>query len=214
MSIIWPCPADVDAYVQQGAEVEVAGITCPGCSGRVQRWHGYQRHLRGVRDRLIWIPRVRCSSCGVTHALLPWFVLPWRWDEIEVIGRAVELAAAGQGHRRIAAGLGRSETTVRGWLRRVRQMAGELSRELLARATSWGWSDWETPTTGLPRLWAAVLAMARQWHRRRGQAGRWSVANLITGGRLLATNTIAPLGTRKTSGWMATKSNLEVPDDS
>ena len=39
------------------------------------------------------------------------------------------------------------------------------------------------------------------------------MANLITGGRLLATNTTASLEARKTSGWMATKSNLEVPDD-
>ena len=157
---------------------------------------------------------MRCTGCGVTHALLPWFVLPWRWDELEWIGRAVELAANGHGHRRIAATLGRSESTVRGWLRRVRRTAAELSQELLARAASWGWSSWETPTSGLPRLWAAVLAMAEQWRRRRGRGRVWPVVNLITGGRLLATNTSTPLETKKTSGWMATKSNSEVWDDS
>jgi len=31
---------------------------------------------------------VRCGSCEVTQALLPWFVLNRRWDEVEVIGRA------------------------------------------------------------------------------------------------------------------------------
>ncbi len=214
MSIVWPCPFDVETYVQLGQEIEVPRPPCPRCSGPVQRWHGYQRHLRGDRDRLIWVPRVRCTDCRVTHALLPWFVLPWRWDEMKWIGKAVELAAGGMGHRRIATALGRSENTVRGWLRRIRRRAAELSRELLARATRWGWSSWETPTSGLPRLWAAVIAMAEQWTRRRGRGEMWSVANLITGGRLLATNTGTPLETKQTSGWMATKSNSEVWDDS
>ncbi|HUY74527.1 MAG TPA: helix-turn-helix domain-containing protein [Candidatus Dormibacteraeota bacterium] len=79
---------------------------------------------------------MRCVGCGVTQALLPWFVLPWRWDEVKWIGKAVELAAGGMGQRRIATALGRSENTVRAWLRRVRRTAAELSRELLARATS------------------------------------------------------------------------------
>ena len=156
---------------------------------------------------------MRCVECGVTQALLPWFVLPWRWDESEWIGKAVELASQGLGHRRIAIAVRRPESTVRAWLRRLRRHAEELSRELLARATSWGWTSWETPAAGLPRLWAAVLAMAEQWGRRRGRAGCWPVANLITGGRLLTTNTGMPLEGRVGSGWMAAKSNSEVADD-
>lgn len=156
---------------------------------------------------------MRCPKCGLTQSLLPWFVLPWRWDEAEWIGRALEMAAKGAGHRRIARALGRPEETVRGWLRRLRKWAVGLSGELLAKATSWGWSSWETPTSGLARLWAAVLALAGQWRRRRGWASALAVANLITGGRLLATNRTAPLAARTTSAWMAAKSNSEVADD-
>jgi len=88
VSIVWPCPLDVDAYVERGHELEVPRPPCPLCAGPTGRWLGYERHLRGERDRLIWIPWVRCGSCEVTQALLPWFVLNRRWDEVEVIGRA------------------------------------------------------------------------------------------------------------------------------
>lgn len=213
MSILWPCPLDVAGYVEQGREIEVPRPRCPRCSGWVQRWSGYWRHLRGEGDRLIWIPRVRCVGCGVTQSLLPWFVLPWRWDEAGWIGRALEMAAEGSGQRRIATALGRAEGTVRGWLRRVRRWARALSGELLRKATSWGWSSWETPSGDVARLWAGVLALAGQWRRRRGWAGEVEIANLITGGRLLATNTTTPLEARSMSAWMSPKSTREVGDD-
>jgi uncharacterized protein YdbL (DUF1318 family) len=53
-----------------------------------------------------------------------------RLDLLEVIGAALWASAAGLGHRRIAAALGRPATTVRGWLRFGRQAA-----ELRALAT-------------------------------------------------------------------------------
>ncbi len=124
VSIVWPCPLDVDAYVEHGRELEVPRPPCPLCSGPTGRWSGYERHPRDGRDRLIWIPRVRCGVCGVTQALLPWFVLAPRWDVVEVIGSALEMAAEGWGHRRIVRVIGRPEL-------------------LLARAVSWGWSRWD-----------------------------------------------------------------------
>ena len=211
VAIVWVCELDVETYVEQGREVEAPKPACPGCGGRVQRWHGYRRHLRGDRDRLIWVPRVRCTGCGRTQALLPWFVVPWRWDEVEVIGRAVELAAQAWGHRRIAAELGRAESTVRGWLRRVRRLVAALSRWLLSLAASWGWQSWDLPLADLARLLAAVAAAVEQWQRRRGPARRWSVANLITGGGLLATNTSKPLARAPATAWMAVITNQEVP---
>lgn len=216
MSIVWPCPLDVDTYIERIDEIALPRPRCPdpACAGVMHFWHGYRRHLRDDRHRLIWIPRVCCTVCGMTHALLPWFVLPFKWDRVEVIGRALELAARGWGHRRIALAIGRSETTVRGWLRRIRRRAALISRQLLAKATEWGGMNWELPTAGLPRLWAAVLALAEQWRRRQGSAGVWPVTNFISGGRLLATNRSSPLEGDGASGWMAVKSNPEVPDDS
>jgi hypothetical protein len=210
--MVWPCPVDVDTYVDCAAEIEVPRPPCPECGAATWGWSGYLRHLRRDGDRLIWAPRVWCTACGKTQTLIPWFVLPWRWDEVDVIGRAVELAAKGWGHRRIAIALGRPATTVRGWLRRIRRSARELSAALLAMAVAWGWSSWEVPTLALPRLVAAVAVLAQQWHRGRVPGASWRVANLVTGGRLLATNMTSPLAAAWASGWMARSSHSEVPD--
>lgn len=210
MSIVWPCPLDVDTYVAHGRELKVPRPLCPRCAGPTGGWSGYERHLRDERDRLIWIPRVRCGACGVTHALLPWFVMAWRWDVVEVIGSALEMAAEGWGYRRIGRAVGRPETTVRGWCRRFRGRAGLVAEMLLARAASWGWSGWELPTSPLRRCLAAAEALASQWQRRRGPAPFWRLTNSITGGRLLATNRTAPLAAWPAWSWMSTKSKQEV----
>lgn len=212
MSIVWACSLDVDAYIERGQKIESPRPPCPLCSGPTGSWSGYERHLRGDRDRLIWIPRVRCGGCGVTQALLPWFVVAWRWDVVEVIGRALELAAEGWGHRKIARAVGRPETTVRDWCRRFRGRAGSVASVLLGRAVSWGWSGWELPTAPLPRCRAAVEAMAGQWRRRRGPVGSWRLVNLITGGWLLATNISPPLAAGPAWSWMSAKSKQEVPN--
>ena len=185
---------------------------CPLCDCPTQRWHGYLRHVRDDRDRLIWIPRVRCTRCGVTRALVPSFVLPGRWDAVAHIGQAVELAASGLGHRRIAALLARPETTVRGWLRRIRSVASSLTTTLLARAVALGWSGFELPVAPLSRLVAAVGALAGRWPGDRS-AEPWSIAVVVTGGRLLATNTTAPLERTSHSGAMAGPSRSEVSHD-
>jgi hypothetical protein len=212
LSILWACPLDVEAYIKHGREIETPRPACPLCAGATGSWSGYERHLRDEHDRLIWIPRVRCGACGVTQALLPWFVVAWRWDVVEVIGRALELAAEGWGHRRIARAVGRPETTVRDWCRRFRGRAALVASVLLGRAVSWGWSGWELPTAPLPRCRAAVEAMAVQWRRRRGPVGSWRLANLITGGWLLATNTSPPLAAGPAWSWMSAKSQQEVPN--
>jgi hypothetical protein len=210
--IVWACPLDVDAYAAAGRDIDAPRLACPLCAGPTQRWHGYLRHLRDDRDRLIWIVRIRCTACGVTQALLPSFVLPGRWDTVAALGQAAELAASGLGQRPIAALLARPETTVRGWLRRLRSIAVPLAATLLARAVALGWSGFELPVAPLPRLCAAVEALARRWPGDRS-AGSWSVTNLVTGGDLLATNTGAPLAGAGSSGRMTGPSLLEVSHD-
>jgi transposase-like protein len=132
--IVWPCRLDVSTYAARGREVTPPRPACPRCGGPTVRWSGYNRHLRDVELHRIFVPRVRCKRCGVTAALLPWFVTPYRWDSVDVIGRALELSVGGQGVRRIAAALARPETTVREWCRRFARTADTLARVLLAAA--------------------------------------------------------------------------------
>jgi transposase-like protein len=210
--IVWQPPHPVDEYAVRGRDVDAPRPRCAGCGGRTQRWSGYLRHLRDDRDRLIWIPRVRCPRCGTTWSLLPSFALPGRWDAVSHVGRAVELAATGLGHRSIAASLARPETTVRGWLRRLRASSMTLTTTLLARAVALGWTGFDLPTAPLPRLVAAVHALAGRWPGAL-PAEPWSIACLVTGGRLLATNTTSPLATTGRSGAMARPSIEEVSHD-
>jgi hypothetical protein len=114
----------------------VAGaVRCPGCGGVLARWgHARARVLRdlgSVRWRLR-PRRGRCSGCGVTQVLVPVGVLVRRADTAAVVFAGLAWAAAGWGHRRIAAGLGRPEATVRGWLRRLCSRAGPVAAEFTA----------------------------------------------------------------------------------
>jgi Homeodomain-like domain len=168
-------------------------------------WSGYARWVR-VEGRAyrVWVRRARCTGCGVTHALLPSFVLVRRVDVVEVIGQALERAVAGVGLRPIAAELGVPHTTVRDWRRRFASRAGLLAAGLGALAVEVG--------AGLPvrvaDLQGAVLGAleavrARVTERlRRAAPGRWQLAALLTGGRLLSTTTSPPWSGREGLGWM------------
>jgi hypothetical protein len=210
--IVWPCLLSVDAYAALGRDLDTPRPACPGCGGPTQRWSGYSRHVRDDVDRLIWIARVRCTRCGVTRALLPSFVVPRRWDAVAHVGRAVELATSGLGHRPIAIALARPETTIRGWLRRLRSTGATLTTALLGRAVALGWTGWELPVAPLPRLVAAVRALASRWPGDRS-ADPWPIAVLVTGGTLLVTDTAAPLERTARSGAMAGQPRKETSHD-
>ena len=201
--IVWPSPLDVSAYAARGRGVDPPRVSCPGCGGPTGPWSGYRRHLRADDLLVVFVPRVRCRSCGRTDALLPWFVTPYRWDTADVIGAALERHVAGDGVRRIAAALDRPETTVRDWCRRFGAVADELARVLLAGAVRRGRSGFDLPTAPGPRTVAAVMALARAWARRRGPAVPWRLAALITGGAWLAPNTGSPLASATVSPVMA-----------
>jgi hypothetical protein len=201
--IVWPCGLDVSAYAAQGRDVRAPAVRCPACGGPTGPWSGYRRHLRADGLLAVFVPRVRCRDCGRTDALLPWFLVPYRYDTIDVIGTALELSVAGTGVRRIAAALGRPETTVREWIRRFGWVAADLARVLLAAAVQAGWSGFQLPVAPGPRAAAAVRALASAWGRHRGPAGAWRVAALITGGTLLAPNTTSPLAPSRASPVMA-----------
>jgi Domain of unknown function (DUF6431) len=116
------------------------GARCPVCGGELGGvWRGYERALR-LRRRLVRlrVRRSRCRVCRRTHALLPSFVVPGRLDVAVVIAVALGLAAAGGGHRPIAAVLELPATTVRGWLRRLRARAAQAAARLWRHAQELG----------------------------------------------------------------------------
>ncbi len=104
-------------------------LLCPCCGGRLGGWgHAARRRVFtagrvpvAVRPR-----RARCGSCGVTHVLLPSWLLSRRCDGTAVIGDMLARAARGQGFRGIAAVSGVPEETVRDRLRRFRSSAGRV----------------------------------------------------------------------------------------
>src|SRR5215472_15662291 len=101
VAMVWPCPLPVDAYVAAGREVEFPRLACPACAGPLVLWSGYWRHVRAAgRCRKIFVPRLRCGLCEVSHALLPAFVLAWRLDVAETVGAVIaEVAGGGCGVR-------------------------------------------------------------------------------------------------------------------
>ncbi|MGC8634884.1 MAG: DUF6431 domain-containing protein [Candidatus Limnocylindrales bacterium] len=210
--IVWPCPLDVSTYAARGRDVAPPAVRCPACGGPTGPWSGYRRHLRADVLLVVFVPRVRCRDCGRTDALLPWFVAPYRYDSADGIGRALELSVAGQGVRGIAAALDRPETTVREWCRRFGRIAAALAARLLAAAVRLGWSGFELPTAPGPRAAAAVAALGSAWSRRHGPVQAWRLANLVTGGGLLAPNTTSPLAPRGAAAVISGTRTDEVSD--
>src|SRR6266567_4484303 len=127
VAIVWPCPLTVDAYVAAGREVEFPRPDCPSCGGPLVFWSGYRRHVRACgRCQKIFVPRLRCAPCRLSHALLPAFVLAWRLDTAETVGAVLaEVTGGGCGVRPAAARAGVPHTTARGWVRRFAGRGGE-----------------------------------------------------------------------------------------
>jgi len=101
------------------------------------------------------------------------------------------LAAAGWGHRRIAARLGRPAGTVRGWVRRMRERAQVLRlgfTELLVAVDP----DPVVPdpdggalAEAVAVLVAAALATVRRWGTAVSGLSVWELAAAVTSGGLL-----------------------------
>lgn len=108
--------------------LDASELICPhpGCGGTLVRdGHARQRRVR-LRDgqaRVLRPQRVACRRCERGQVLLPAWCVPRRADDAETIGVALRHAAQGEGHRPIAAMLGRAASTVRGWLRAARANA-------------------------------------------------------------------------------------------
>jgi hypothetical protein len=167
-------------------------LSCPGCGARLGGWgHAVRRWVFSagrvpvaVRPR-----RARCAGCGITHVLLPAWLLARRCDGTAVVGDMLARAARGQGFRGIAAASGVPEDTVRGRLRRFRSSAGRV-REFFTRLAG-ALSPDPVPLDPAGNVLAdAVVAVAAAAAAARGRwpaltVSGWELAAAVTAGSLL-----------------------------
>jgi hypothetical protein len=178
---------------QARVESELVGgfLGCPSCEGVLGPWgHARARVLRCCSgDRVLRPRRARCRGCAGTHVLLADVALLRRQDEVTVIGAAIEAKVAGQGYRRIAAGLGVPADTVRGWLARFAERA-ELIRAHFTRCAVALDPDLGAVLpagSSVADALEAVAVATRAWVLRFGPGDPWPIAGLLSGGVLLAT---------------------------
>lgn len=177
---------------QVEARLAAGRLCCPDCGGRLSPWGFAGWRTVRPRDsvRRVRLRRAACAACESTHVLVPAWLTARRRDVVEVIGTALALAAAGGGHRRIAAQLDRPAETVRGWLRCAR-------RNALALRTSgvrwWVALDPEPAPVrpagcALADAVEAIMRAVRAWVLRfgRDRLGAWERAQSLTGGLLAA----------------------------
>ena len=168
-------------------------LSCPGCGDRLGGWgHAVLRRVFtagrvavGVRPR-----RARCGSCGVTHVLLPAWVLARRCDGTAVIGDMLARAARGQGFRSIAAASGVPQDTVRDRLRRFRSSAGRV-RGFFTRLAGILAVDPVPLDPAGSGLGDAVVAVAAAGAAAAGRwpalaVSGWELAAVVTAGSLLS----------------------------
>jgi transposase-like protein len=172
-------------------------MRCPACAGELGSWGGYRRRVRVGRARFrLLVRRARCRACERTHALLPGFLLARRLDVVDVIGCALQMAAGGRGYRPIAAVLGRKETTVRSWLRRLRGRADVLRGWLVGLAVSMAEPPARAPPDGstlglLVRAIAdAFLAARLRLGPGAVRGGIWAFCSAASSGGLLANTSV------------------------
>jgi hypothetical protein len=134
--------------------------------------------------------RARCRTCRVTHVLLPAMVTPRRADTTAVIGSALLASARGTGYRRIAAQLDRPLSTVRRWMRAVRDPAHvEWLRaqaiDWLARVDRDVLGGLRPEATRLGEALTALAAAVTLGTRVAPGVPAWTLIGQITHGRLL-----------------------------
>jgi len=179
----------------QDAEARLADavMCCPRCGSALAKWGYAQTHR----------PRARCRDgdrapaagavphCATTHILLPTALQPRRADTTEVIGTALAHKANGLGFQRIAARMGRAESTVRRWLRRAtdkhltwacQQGATRLIQLALDAFTEIRYAGNQLRHT------LTMLIAAAYWDRRRCgfEDPPWTLISMYTRGPLLA----------------------------
>lgn len=102
------------------------------------RWGKYKRAVKtGEKKYAVEIQRVRCKGCGVTHALLPEFLHPYRHYLLSLMQQAIWLYLfVGLGIERLMAQMpleGPEPATVQEWVRSFGYGAGYLLLDVMRR---------------------------------------------------------------------------------
>lgn len=123
---------------------------------------------------------------------MPVGTLERRADGVDVVGAALLDRVEGLGYRRVAAGVGRPVSTVRGWLSRMSSNAERVrvAFTLLLHAVD----DDPGPLSpagsavgdAVAAIGAAAAAVRRSWGNAVVVLSAWQVASALTLGRLLA----------------------------
>jgi hypothetical protein len=169
-------------------------LPCPRCRGVLRPFgNGRTRTVRGIGADTVTVNprRARCADCRVTQILLPTALIVRRADSTEAIGNALVAHARGAGHRSIAARFGRPESTVRRWLRGVRDPHAQwLYRRAVDRAAAIDRQLLVRPAPQRTTLGYALNLLAGAALRYRDRFGDavpvWALIGSFAHGRLLA----------------------------
>lgn len=196
MAIIWPFSGTVQNYAQGGADIDVPRPDCPTCSLPMVFWSSYKRYVRhSAEDLHLRIKRARCIGCSTTHALIPSFILLNRLDTVETVGKVLE-GVLGEtiGVRPAALDVGVPYTTARGWIRsfggRIREIGAAFSAlvvELGGDVISFVNNYKKYALSSIEEAFQSATKLPG-WHA----IGMWNFVSVITGGKIIATNTNSP----------------------
>lgn len=149
-------------------------LRCPqeGCAGVLRPWSKARPRRVRVTDGdwvLLRPDRGLCRRCKVTQILLPAWCAPRRAYSVDVIGAALLVAAGGGTPAQAAAAVDAPVSTVRAWLRAVRDSATALSARAVTVAGWFGDAQacWVTrgggPVSAIAAAVAALGGAARAW---------------------------------------------------
>lgn len=191
LAIVWRCALGVAEYAAAGKKIEFPEVECPACAVTLRPWSWYERDVREIAKRVIWVRRGRCPKCKATQALLPDFVHARRLDVVEVLGAEIELAAAKVGTWKASERLGLPFSTVRDRRLRCRQQAQWMLQRLAVLALQLGVALAELSTRPTAALVSVLWAV---WERSRERlpaetGGLWRFWNAVCSGRALGRNT-------------------------
>jgi hypothetical protein len=149
----------------------------PGCGGEL-RGHGWhRRYLGGVA---VWLRRVRCAACKVTHVILPEDVCAW----LDLTLAALEQVVAAEGGP--TAGARAAGLTGGGGVRRVRRWRRVLSRRVVSQVLALlpaGSGSWWERAVAVFGSEPGVLVRLRVWLWSAYRLLFSGLAGLLRGGR-------------------------------